>query len=210
MLLRFAEFERDMIRDRIMGGIFDTADLGRWPGGRVPYGYELNDAQQLAIRENEAEIIRRIYAMRADGMPLRRIAILLNDEGSRPRPMVDWDATKAGRVADPDAPEIFVPSTWSLASIRNHIRRPLYMGGGISKELAISGDRDAPKKTFDFPAPAIVAADLWKAANVERRGKKPTGSKASDANIVTPCPSECDTSTMTSKPQQCLESCERT
>jgi hypothetical protein len=51
MLGVFAEFEHATIVDRVTSGIERRAREGRWPNGRIPFGYLRNDRKELVLDE---------------------------------------------------------------------------------------------------------------------------------------------------------------
>src|SRR5438552_4057465 len=57
VLAAVAEFERDVIVERAIGGLRKVAESGRWPGGPAPFGFELKEGR-LATNEAEASTIR--------------------------------------------------------------------------------------------------------------------------------------------------------
>jgi site-specific DNA recombinase len=92
---------------------------GRHTGGRI-FGYDnisLGDDQGvvLAINESEAAIVRRIFQMSADGVSLKKIARILNQEHlptPRPKAKNGW-------------------ATWCHSAIREMLYRELYIGNVI-------------------------------------------------------------------------------
>jgi site-specific DNA recombinase len=67
MLGVFAEFEHATIVDRVTSGIERRAKEGRWPNGRIPFGYARDEQKQLIPDERTAPIIRRIFKLYAAG-----------------------------------------------------------------------------------------------------------------------------------------------
>jgi site-specific DNA recombinase len=67
MLGEFAEFEHATIVDRVTSGIERRAREGRWPNGRIPFGYERNERKELIPDERTAPVIRRIFKWYAAG-----------------------------------------------------------------------------------------------------------------------------------------------
>ncbi len=61
MLLSFAQFEREVIRERVQDKIAASKARGMWMGGPVPLGYEVRD-RKLVVEEAEAATVRRVYA----------------------------------------------------------------------------------------------------------------------------------------------------
>ena len=59
VLLSFAQFEREVIGERIRGKIAASKKRGMWMGGVPPLGYRAQD-RKLVIVDSEAEIVRFI------------------------------------------------------------------------------------------------------------------------------------------------------
>ena len=77
----FAELERDIIGERSSMGKFAQAVAGRWPTQEPPLGYRLAKGRNLVIEPNEADIVRRIFAMYARGVPVSEISRQLARKG---------------------------------------------------------------------------------------------------------------------------------
>jgi DNA invertase Pin-like site-specific DNA recombinase len=60
VLLSFAQFEREVIGERIRDKIAASKRKGMWMGGVPPLGYRAED-RKLAIVDSEAEIVRLIF-----------------------------------------------------------------------------------------------------------------------------------------------------
>src|SRR5579872_989892 len=59
VLLSFAQFEREVIGERVRDKIAASKRKGMWMGGNVPLGYDVQD-RKLVVNEAEAEIVREI------------------------------------------------------------------------------------------------------------------------------------------------------
>lgn len=70
----FAEFERDRIADRISDVKANEREKGRYLGGAVPFGYEVDCDGNLIADENEQSIISNVVRLRESGKSLRAIA----------------------------------------------------------------------------------------------------------------------------------------
>lgn len=68
------------LADKTHRGLTGRALAGASAGG-LPYGYVVTDRGQRAIREDQAGIVRRIYADYLAGRSARSIAVALNSEG---------------------------------------------------------------------------------------------------------------------------------
>jgi DNA invertase Pin-like site-specific DNA recombinase len=60
ILLSFAQFEREVIGERIRDKVAASRKKGMWMGGFVPLGYDVKD-RKLVVNEAEAETVRAIF-----------------------------------------------------------------------------------------------------------------------------------------------------
>lgn len=60
ILLSFAQFEREVIGERIRDKVAASRKRGMWMGGHVPLGYDVRD-RKLVINEVEAATVRMIF-----------------------------------------------------------------------------------------------------------------------------------------------------
>ena len=60
ILLSFAQFEREVIGERIRDKVAASRKRGMWMGGYVPLGYDVQD-RKLVVNENEAATVRMIF-----------------------------------------------------------------------------------------------------------------------------------------------------
>src|SRR4051794_39053094 len=81
ILLSFAQFEREVIGERIRDKFAASRARGMWMGGKVPLGYSVRD-RKLVVNKAEAAVVRRVFegflelgsatalakALRAEGM----------------------------------------------------------------------------------------------------------------------------------------------
>ncbi|MDO9714248.1 recombinase family protein, partial [Paracraurococcus lichenis] len=65
ILLSFAQFEREVIRERVQDKIAASKARGMWMGGSVPLGYEVRD-RKLVVNEAEAARTRRVFELFAE------------------------------------------------------------------------------------------------------------------------------------------------
>jgi site-specific DNA recombinase len=68
ILLSFAQFERELIGERVRDKIAASKKKGMWTGGTVPLGYDVRD-RKLEVNESEAgtvvEIFRRYLRLKS-------------------------------------------------------------------------------------------------------------------------------------------------
>jgi site-specific DNA recombinase len=75
----FAQLDRDTIVERMSNGKKAKAATGERAAGVAPYGYSQVDGRTL-VNEDQARIVRRIFAMRDSGKSYQAICDVLNDE----------------------------------------------------------------------------------------------------------------------------------
>lgn len=157
ILVSFAEYERNVIKERTMGGKVKRAEQGLNPGFRLPYGYTKGSAPgSVAIVDHEASVIRRMFAMYAGGNGTGQIAHALNAGGTRRR----------GEL-------------WSQLTVRRILANPAYAGvleyGRTMRTSREQRERQGLGSVvrFDQPRfarvegafPAIVPPALWHEVN---------------------------------------------
>ena len=148
-----ADYEKDTIKSRMVGGRRIAASKGQWIGGSHPMGYTTDENKRLVINEEEAEVVRTIYqmALQPDKYPTHMsIARELRKRGVRPRKIRDWGTR--------DVKQVF-----GYSHIQGYLADTIYKGAG--REVTIAGE------TFTVPAPPIVDEETWEHAQriVEER-----------------------------------------
>ena len=84
ILLSFAQFEREVIGERIRDKFAASRRRGMWMGGYVPLGYVVKD-RKLVLNEPEAEIVRMIFERFVEVGSATAVARALTAEGVRTR-----------------------------------------------------------------------------------------------------------------------------
>ena len=84
VLLSFAQFEREVIGERIRDKIAASRRKGMWMGGFVPLGYSVKD-RKLVINETEADLVRSIFKRFAKLGSGTKLARQLAEENARNR-----------------------------------------------------------------------------------------------------------------------------
>ena len=105
VLLSFAQFEREVIGERVRDKIAASKRKGIWVGGPVPLGYRTKD-KKLEVVPDEAELVRQLFA---DYLKLGSVSALvaqLNVGGQKPKPrqlangkMVQAECYRVGPLA---------------------------------------------------------------------------------------------------------------
>jgi site-specific DNA recombinase len=94
VLLSFAQFEREVIGERIRDKIAASKRKGMWMGGVPPFGYRAQD-RKLIIVNSEAEIVRFIFRRYAELGSVR----LLKDELAARNIQSKLRTSAAGRIS---------------------------------------------------------------------------------------------------------------
>lgn len=165
-----SELVSDLIRENTSKGRRKIArGRGAMPIGFAPYGYhQITRAQsavlveyagrsgELVVMEEEAEVVRQVFALCAAGHSLSGIARLLNEQGR---------TTRAG-------------NPWRVCSVRVMLRNSTYRGdrhygqqeARQQEELTEHGNPRVTRRTrppeewIHLPVPALVSPALWHAA----------------------------------------------
>ncbi|MFO0199762.1 MAG: recombinase family protein [Alphaproteobacteria bacterium] len=93
ILLSFAQFEREVIGERVRDKIAASRARGMWMGGPVPLGYRVEN-RKLLVDEAAATTVRRVFEGFADSGSATRLLPILRAEGC---------LTKNGRPFDKGA-----------------------------------------------------------------------------------------------------------
>ena len=112
-----AELERELIGERARMGLHALAKLHKWPNPHPPIGYKrLNDGR-LGVREKEAKLVRRIFAMYLREKSMSQVAFILNKEGILTKNGKKWTAIA---VRDVLTDEIYI-GMYNVAGIRDYV-----------------------------------------------------------------------------------------
>jgi site-specific DNA recombinase len=128
VLLSFAQFEREVIGERIRDKFAASRKKGMWMGGWAPLGYDVKD-RKLLINQTEAAVVRRIFERFAKGS-VTTIAKELTAEGFR---------NKYGQALD-------------KGRIYKLLNNRVYIGDAVHKGIAYTGEHEAiiPQRLWDM------------------------------------------------------------
>lgn len=152
ILLTFAQFEREMLADRIRDKVHALRRAGRWVGGAAPFGYDLV-AKKLVINETEAETIRLMHRRYLELGCSNKVTVEMRELGVRSKLYTTQAGVQRGGVV---ANQSFVYGI---------LGNPTYLG-----EYHVDGE---VIRALHDP---IVDRDIWKqvcALKEQRRFKKP-------------------------------------
>ncbi len=95
ILLSFAQFEREVIGERIRDKMSASRKKGKWVGGRPPLGYDVDyQARKLVVNPAEAALVRRIFTR---FVQLRSGTAVVNELKADSQTSKTW-TTKSGKV----------------------------------------------------------------------------------------------------------------
>ncbi len=80
ILLSFAQFEREVIGERIRDKVAASRKRGMWMGGYTPLGYDARD-RKLMVNEAEAALVRRIFQGFVETESCTKLVTMLRAEG---------------------------------------------------------------------------------------------------------------------------------
>lgn len=159
----FAEFEKEMIRERTMNGKIKAAKTGKWVTGIPPYGYRLDPKTRKLVPEpKEARVVRQIYTWLVDEkLSLAEIERRMN----------------ARQVPAPYSTKITVRETnnyWYKRTIGRILTNEVYVGTFYFRKYmrpfnnltSITDKRKLRPRSewIEMSAPAIITAEMFEAA----------------------------------------------
>jgi site-specific DNA recombinase len=137
VLLSFAQFEREVISERVRDKIAASKRKGIWMGGSVPLGYDVVD-RKLVPNPAEAETVRHIMRRYIEVRSVRELMEVLRKEGVRTKVQVQKDGSTRGGIP--------------------FVRGPLYC---LLKNPIYIGQIPHRKATYPGQHEAIVPKELW-------------------------------------------------
>ena len=82
ILLSFAQFEREIISERVKDKMGAARKKGKWLGGRPILGYDLDKVNhRIVINEKDAQLVREIFDLYLQKKTLLSVAKILNEKG---------------------------------------------------------------------------------------------------------------------------------
>lgn len=152
------------------------AEHGKFCGSRAPYGYVLahNEQKSLVVDDAAAEIVRRIFALRINGVGPRAIARMLNAEG------VKSPSVHCGVFAGPKASN-GLPPLWNDGGLRKILSNEAYIGNMVQHKTESRSHKTKQRRQMTQDEyirvqgthEPIIDAETWRlcqaAINVDRR-----------------------------------------
>ena len=139
ILLSFAQFEREIIGERIRDKVAATRRKGKYIGGPPVLGYDVDrERKRLVVNPEEADLVRLIFARFVEDRSTTQLAAELNAASYTTKSWV----TKKG-IARAGVP-------WNKAYLYRVLNNPLYLGEVTHKGERYPGEQEA-----------IVSRELW-------------------------------------------------
>ena len=95
VLLSFAQFEREVIGERVRDKIAASKKKGMWMGGMPPLGYDVKD-RKLVVNDDEARTVVGIYRRYLALKSVLALKDALEDDGVKSKQRVRPDGTNYG------------------------------------------------------------------------------------------------------------------
>src|SRR5215472_5438259 len=146
VLLSFAQFEREVIGERIRDKIAASKRKGMWMGGVPPLRYRVEDRKLVNI-DSEAEIVRSIFRRYAE---LGSVRLLKDDLDARSINSKAWTSA-SGRITG--------GKPFSRGVLYLILQNRTYLGEIVHKGQAHPGEH-----------PPIIDQPLWAAAQAQLAG----------------------------------------
>jgi site-specific DNA recombinase len=94
----FAELERAMIRERTKAAMKVKRGRKERISGHAPFGWDFGLGGTLVENQAEQRIVAWMRRLHAEGMSLREIAAMLNDQGVQPKRAKRWSHSSVLRI----------------------------------------------------------------------------------------------------------------
>lgn len=134
ILLSFAQFEREIIGERIRDKIAAQRRRGKWAGGIPVLGYDVDrsgPSPKLVVNADEAAMVRRTFSMYLEMQSLTPVVEELDRRGWR---MKVWQ-TKSGKPKG--------GRTFDRCSLHAFLTNPIYVGRIKHKTQSFDGEHAA-------------------------------------------------------------------
>lgn len=144
VLLSFAQFEREIIGERIRDKVAAAKRKGKFTGGTPPLGYDVDsERHRLVVNPDEAKTVRFIFKRFAElGSPL----MLMNELNKKGITTKAW-MTKTGVFRE--------GKPWGTMHIYRVLYNRTYLGEVIHKDKTYPGEHEA-----------IVTPEMWRRAHM--------------------------------------------
>jgi len=172
-------FIRDTSR-KIRAVLKAKAERGERLGTRAPYGYIKNpETKKLAVDDEAAAIVRRIFAMCASGNGPSQIARILKKEQVLTPTMYAYTRYGMNHTCLDTAH----PYNWSDSAIANLLENEIYLGNTVNMKYSTKSYKDKRRVehsreeclVFKDTHPALITQEVWDIVQrVRKNRRRPT------------------------------------
>lgn len=172
-------FIRDTSR-KIRAVLKAKAERGERPGTRAPYGYIKDpETKKLAVDDEAAAIVRRIFAMCASGNGPSQIARILKKEQVLTPTMYAYTRYGMNHTCLDTAH----PYNWSDSAIANLLENEIYLGNTVNMKYSTKSYKDKRRVehsreeclVFKDTHPALITQEVWDIVQrVRKNRRRPT------------------------------------
>ncbi|WP_164908916.1 recombinase family protein [Candidatus Velamenicoccus archaeovorus] len=131
ILLSFAQFEREIARERTKDKMSAARKRGQWTGGIAPLGYCVDDNKKLIVDPEGAKVVREIFDLYLKGNSTLKIVHMFNEKGYKTNKIACKNGKTLGGVK------------YSVARIQWMLRHPIYMGKALYNGQIYDGEHEA-------------------------------------------------------------------
>jgi len=149
ILLSYAQFEREVITERIRDKVAASKRRGKWLGGVPPLGYNIDrENKRLVVNPDEAVMVRYIFRR---FLVLRSAVGIMKELKEKGWRMKSWTTVKGRKHQG---------QPWNKNQIYRLLNNPLYIGLVKHKDQTYPGEHEAiiEKKLWD-EVQAILGED---------------------------------------------------
>ena len=97
ILITFAQYEREVITERVRDKMAVTRKKGKFAGNSVPIGYDVEN-KHLIVNSGEADVIRGIFQRYIEIQSPKLIAMELNERNIKTKQGKKWDTAHVNRI----------------------------------------------------------------------------------------------------------------
>ena len=172
-------FIRDTSR-KIRAVLKAKAERGERLGTRAPYGYiKDSETKKLAVDDEAAAIVRRIFAMCASGNGPSQIARILKKEQVLTPTMYAYTRYGMNHTCLDTAH----PYNWSDSAIANLLENEIYLGNTVNMKYSTKSYKDKRRVehsreeclVFKDTHPALITQEVWDIVQrVRKNRRRPT------------------------------------
>ena len=169
-------FIRDTSR-KIRAVLKAKAERGERLGTRAPYGYIKDpETKKLAVDDEAAAIVRRIFAMCASGNGPSQIARILKKEQVLTPTMYAYTRYGMNHTCLDTAH----PYNWSDSAIANLLENEIYLGNTVNMKYSTKSYKDKRRAehsreeclVFENTHPALITREVWDIVQRVRKNKR--------------------------------------